>query len=433
MAAFGVSITYSSVVINGTNVTYASSFTLNVDTNEVVTFTNASSSIGGYTLSNLNNFNDNTSFTQTQGAPAIYRTATTVGTDAATFQCYVPGGGGSKNITINFVIANAVDNTLNSISGALGADATNISTSTEWVSPEVTVSGVDAGVNVTASVSGTIDSRFISKNNGAWQSTPITNCVNGDTVRVKGTTPSTYTTSKSLTLTLSAGNTVSDTVNITTIAQPTSGGGLIPFGHATGSIPMSDMRNFFIGIPENTVYAQIPSTVSISQLYKGGSYVPNITENASIPTSGTIAFSNFRNAYTSFSIQSITASKGTVKSTNNSTNTTAILSWYILDNIFAEDVTIGYTDNFKSDIEFYVTLQVNSTQNPSEPVTLTSETPTTWTHIDNTNRRFGVTKTVVGLDFTYNYGTMTIYARRAGYTSAIDSATVAWTIQFQGP
>lgn len=205
------------------------------------------------------------------------------------------------------------------------------------------------------------------------------------------------------------------------------------FGHSTGAIPLSDIRDFFRGPPENTVYQVLGSQASISEYYKGGSYVPNITENANIPTSGTIGFSDFRDSATTFSIASLTASKSTFKSTNSSTNTTAILSWYILDNIFAEDLETGYSPYFKPDVEFYVTLQVQSTQNPSEPVTLTSETPTTWTHIDNTNRRFGVTKTVVGLDFTYNYGTMTVYMRPASYPTAVAQASCSWVIQFQGP
>lgn len=206
------------------------------------------------------------------------------------------------------------------------------------------------------------------------------------------------------------------------------------FGHATGAIPLSDIRDFFRGPPESTVYQTLGSTASISEYYKGGSYVPNITENANIPTSGTIDFSDFRSSATTFSIESLTASKSTFKSTANTGQTyTGLLEWYILDNVFTEDMETGYSEFYKSDIEYYCTLQVSSTQNPSEPCILTPNTPTSWTHIDNTDRRFGVQKTVVGLDFTYNYGTITIYARPASFPTAVATASASWVIQFQGP
>jgi len=432
---FSVIIGYNSLIINGSQVISSSSISFNIDTGSTVDFSNSSASSGGYTISALNLFTNNTTFTQAAGAPTTSRTNNgTAGQDSVTFQCYVVGYG-TKTLSLYFNFSVPVDDYLDAITGDLGSDIPNYSTATQWESPAVYVSGVDAGVNVVATVGGTMTSKEISLNGGGYQSTPITSgLTNGGYVKVRGTTSSNYSTGTTLTVTFTAGNTVSDSVTVTTIAQPTSGGGLIAFGHATGAIPASDLRNFFIGIPENTVYAQVPSQVSISQLYKGGTYVPNITENANIPTSGEVQFSDYRNAYSSFSIDSITASKATFVSTYNTGLTyKGDLYWYILDNVFTEDVEVGYSPLYKSDIEFYCELIVNSTQNPSEPCVLTADTPTTWTHIDNTNRRFGVEKTVVSLDFTYNYGTIKVYMRRSGYNSAIDSATVAWTIQFQGP
>ena len=57
---------------------------------------------------------------------------------------------------------------------------------------------------------------------------------------------------------------------------------------ASGAIAFSDLRSVF-GTAAST---------PISSYYKGGSYVPNITANASVPTSGQVSMSNYYSART---------------------------------------------------------------------------------------------------------------------------------------
>lgn len=62
---------------------------------------------------------------------------------------------------------------------------------------------------------------------------------------------------------------------------------------SSGAISLNDIRNEF----------SVPLPVSMSQLYRGGSYVPAFYYfkggatpiNTTVPTSGTISFSNFYN------------------------------------------------------------------------------------------------------------------------------------------
>ena len=62
---------------------------------------------------------------------------------------------------------------------------------------------------------------------------------------------------------------------------------------SSGAISLNDIRNEF----------SVPLPVSMSQLYRGGSYVPANYQfkgqfypvNTTVPTSGTISFSNFYN------------------------------------------------------------------------------------------------------------------------------------------
>lgn len=70
---------------------------------------------------------------------------------------------------------------------------------------------------------------------------------------------------------------------------------LIPFGNATGDVSMLELRNFYGKLNQYT-----NDSIAISNLYKGGLLVPNISQNSSIPTSGAISLSNFRNSYNNF-------------------------------------------------------------------------------------------------------------------------------------
>lgn len=65
---------------------------------------------------------------------------------------------------------------------------------------------------------------------------------------------------------------------------------------ASGAISFVDF-DYYFGDGNYGDYSSGPnSNVSVSSYYRGGTYVPNVTPNNSIPLSGQISFSNFRSA-----------------------------------------------------------------------------------------------------------------------------------------
>lgn len=105
---------------------------------------------------------------------------------------------------------------------------------------------------------------------------------------------------------------------------------------SSGTITLDMIRNEFGG----------SNPISLSQYYRGGGRVPDIAQNAAIPTSGAISFSNFYGAtnafysnpltggafyYTRINLAQTTAimvnTNGTLEITNNGT-VTATHQWY---------------------------------------------------------------------------------------------------------
>ena len=65
---------------------------------------------------------------------------------------------------------------------------------------------------------------------------------------------------------------------------------------ASGSLSFTDFDYYFGNGNYGEISSGPNSNVPMSSYYRGGTYVPNITVNNSIPTSGTISFLNFRGA-----------------------------------------------------------------------------------------------------------------------------------------
>ena len=62
---------------------------------------------------------------------------------------------------------------------------------------------------------------------------------------------------------------------------------------ASGALSFTDF-DFWFGDGNYGNFSSGPnSNVSLSSYYRGGTYVPNVTPNNSIPTSGQISFNNF--------------------------------------------------------------------------------------------------------------------------------------------
>lgn len=166
---------------------------------------------------------------------------------------------------------------------------------------------------------------------------------------------------------------------------------------------------------------------SISEYYRGGVNVPNTTANNSIPTSGTISFSDFYGgsaaAAVSVSVANITF---TVNSTGSSRSGTTT---FINNGVVGTSVSSGDTltaspplpvpnwlvSGNSSDAELRVTI---SSPNPN--VGLSGFTLNTWLDL-GTNRVITASSSTAG---TQSIGLL-IEIRNASTTTLLDSAT--WT------
>ena len=155
---------------------------------------------------------------------------------------------------------------------------------------DITVSGLSSGTPITASISNGVFT--VNDANSANATSSNKTVYNGSKIRVWNTSSSSYSSSVTTTLNL---NGVTDTWRTTTLAAPVnpSSGTLIPFGVTSGAIDMNSLREFFGKPTYNS------NTIAMNNLYRGGDLVPDITQNNSIPTSGSISLSQLYGCYTS--------------------------------------------------------------------------------------------------------------------------------------
>ena len=132
------------------------------------------------------------------------------------------------------------------------------------------------------------------------------------------------------------GNGTSHDIVVTDDGQVGSGSGInIPLGITSGGISMSTLRDFF----GNPTY--LSNTISMSDLYRGGNLVPDISLNSSVPTSGAISLSNLHSAYTNLSIDKEPSNKNYFAGFGGAG--TATIAWNMASGATAEsDVDTGY-------------------------------------------------------------------------------------------
>lgn len=250
-------------------------------------------------------------------------------------------------------IAYPFTNQVSSITGQLGPDVNPYPISTVFTSESATVAGLGTGGSATATVqTNGLTSIGLSVNGGSFVSSATV--YNGDSIVVRGTTTSAYSTQGWLQLTLSADNAVADAVYITTEPDPATAfddGTAISFGHSTGAIPMSELTGFFAGYPVIGVY---DPPYNLGSFYRGGTHVPNMAINNAIPASGTISYSNFRNAGT---VLYFVTRPGTKAINYNSISAGSVLTlaWYVFDSEWfgTADWEMGYGPYMKWACEYY--------------------------------------------------------------------------------
>lgn len=192
--------------------------------------------------------------------------------------------------TYNVVVTDGVTSDTIPNQFSIGADITN-SGADQYYYRSFTVSGINASTTFSANSTGTGSQTRISTDNSTW-TTSITR-TNGQTVYVRVKSSSSFNTTT--THTVSAGG-VFDSLSITTSSGGTGSGTLIPLGITTGAIDLNTLRSFF----GNPTYNS--STISMSDLYRGGNLVPDISQNSDVPTSGEIELADLYGAHTQLTI-----------------------------------------------------------------------------------------------------------------------------------
>lgn len=148
------------------------------------------------------------------------------------------------------------------------APVVNVERSTVFISNEITVSGID--VTISASISGS--SGQFSINGGSFSAT-TRSVSNGDKIRLRLTSSADWQTTRTTTLNL---NGVTGSWSVTTAAEPVFL--IIPFSVTQLPILFSQVRDFY------GIGAASQSWGLLTQYVRGGPLVPDISQNAHVPT-----------------------------------------------------------------------------------------------------------------------------------------------------
>lgn len=159
-----------------------------------------------------------------------------------------------------------------------------------------TVSVTGNTATATSRVTGGVQQR--KSPTGTWTTSDISVSA-GDSVYLRATASSSYSTSTSYTLRigdLSGTNGEgydyeTDSFGVTTISDPGVGQTLL-FPISSGTISMGDIIGFFDFPPVAGSIGFQPSE-DLASYYRGGTLVPNVTGNSGIPTSGQIQLDDF--------------------------------------------------------------------------------------------------------------------------------------------
>lgn len=336
MANHNINVTSSSFYdreMGTTRSTQVSPSSLNVTQGDTITVKYTQGS-GGQTYVDITGWDsykwNSTSYARLYSGQTVVRTLNaSSGSDVLTAN-FPSSSFLDRNFTINAI--SATDTTPDSFN--LGYFVTGAERSTLYKAEnDITVSGLSSGTPITASITNGV---FTVNDSNSGNATSSNKTVyNGSKIRVWSTSSSAYNTSITSTLNL---NGVTDTFRTTTLRAPESpsDGTLIPFGVTSGSISMGSLRDFFGKPTYNS------NTIGMNNLYRGGDLVPNITQNNSVPTSGSISLSNLHNCYTSLFWDKRPASKGAFIMSQYSGGT-ANIAWN--NNITANgeaDFDVGY-------------------------------------------------------------------------------------------
>lgn len=327
--------------------------------------------------------------------------------------------------TIFIQVLSSIDTTPDQFD--IGANITNANPNQEYFIGSFTVSGINTGT--TMSCSGTANTTTRIGTSGTKSSSNKT-VFNGNVVYVFGDSSSNYNASTTATVTIGG---VSDSATISTKVDPATGE-VIPFPIGSGTISMDNIRSFF---------GPVSGTASLSNYYRGGSYIPNITSgtpnNSNIPTSGTISLSNFYNSMTTLYFSEIASNKSNFQQTNSSGGEAGV-SWNKQN-----DWEVGFGPDMEDIVEYRIT--VNPSNYTVSPLTgsyleiiingvVTDRTNST-TQLQTGFAKLNDDITIfLGSDRLaegFAAGSITVEIRHPDYTSVVFSDTFTYNLGLIGP
>ncbi|GIX17690.1 MAG: hypothetical protein KatS3mg119_1876 [Rhodothalassiaceae bacterium] len=289
-------------------------------------------------------------------------------------------------------------------------DLTGVGRETTHYSNYITVTGIGGSTSISISGSGEYQ-----VNDGAW--TTASGTVNqGDVVRLKMTASTSFSTTVSTTLNIGG---VTDTWSITTKADSTA-----PLIYLPSSFPLKlrgDVRRLFG--PYKTPYSDPPA--HLTDYVRGGTYVPDISANNSVPVSPPISLSQLLGAAAEWKwVQEPSSKHGTLTTVEGNFKQ---LAWYTDSDA---ELSVGGLD----DVEFRWTVTPDQTS-PKISVGY-------WL-ADNNNTPLNIGSWIAGWqklivqgslsqaldpgELAFTNGTITLEARPKSNTSLVISTTAGYS------
>lgn len=298
---------------------------------------------------------------------------------------------------------------------SLGPDISGMQPADTFVASLVTISGINAGVS--ASVSTTGGSAFFTVNNGSGVTSATV--FNGQRIQVYGTASSSYNSSITVTLTIGG---VSDSFVVTTTGTPPAEA-LIQF--VSNPITLNNIKAFFGGtlLPPNAPPNNLRS------YYRGGAYVPDISQNSAVPFSpNQIGLSNFNISFTTLYFTKLPRSIS--KNQNTSGGTTSLNQVWSVGSSGDDKFDVGYGPGMKGACQFSYSIVEDEGSGKSTGVTLIVEVGQAGTPRQGNTYVVVQSPNVAGNSEARYSGTLTITATYGGISRSV---TCKYFFNFFGP
>ena len=299
-------------------------------------------------------------------------------------------------------------------------DPFDVGSNVSGVAPSDRIAGVPftlSGLTATTTANCSAGSDF-TVNNGL--ATTSANVKNGDRIQLFVTSSSSW--NSSVTGTLNIGG-VSDSMTVTTVPQPALNQ-LIPFPRTSLPVSLSQVIDFFGGTS-----LAFPPPRNLRGYFRGGIYVPDISQNAGIPASGNLALSSFVGSATALIFSSYPKAQNTSGNTLGGTVTLS-LTWAAGVG-GAQGFDVGYGPGMKGAVQYRYSLQENSGGLLATGLNLNSNTgsPGTWS---DANTHVTLSQSHNNLERRYS-GRLIIEVRSKFNTNVVISASVNYSLNFYGP